>query len=57
MPSITTRGFRGGAATLNSGGMIEEVDRACRPIKELAAQGSDVGTGQPAAEGAPTRSE
>jgi len=34
----------GVAATLNSGGMIDEVDRACRPIKELAAQGSDVGT-------------
>ena len=24
--------------------MIDEVDRACRPIRELAAQGSDVGT-------------
>jgi dienelactone hydrolase len=34
----------GVAATLNSGGMIDEVDRACRPIRELAAQGSDVGT-------------
>ena len=32
------------AATLNSGGAIDEVDRACRPIRELAAQGSDVGT-------------
>lgn len=34
----------GVAATLNSGGMIDEVDRACRPIRELAKQGSDVGT-------------
>jgi dienelactone hydrolase len=31
-------------ATLNSGGLIDEVDRACRPIRELAAQGSDAGT-------------
>ncbi len=36
----------GVAAALNSGGMIDEVDRACRPIRELAAQGSDVGTPQ-----------
>ena len=36
----------GVVATLNSGGMIDEVDRACRPIRELAAQGSDVGTQQ-----------
>ena len=34
----------GVVATLNSGGQIDEVDRACRPIKDLAAQGSDVGT-------------
>ena len=34
----------GVVATLNSGGLIDEVDRACRPIRELAAQGSDVGT-------------
>jgi dienelactone hydrolase len=34
----------GVVATLNSGGLIDEVDRACRPIKEVAAQGSDVGT-------------
>ncbi|PJJ54370.1 prolyl oligopeptidase family protein [Mumia flava] len=34
----------GVVATLNSGGVIDEVDRACRPIRELAAQGSDVGT-------------
>nr|WP_221634507.1 alpha/beta fold hydrolase [Nocardioides luti] len=32
------------AATLNSGGAIDEVDRACRPIRDLAQQGSDVGT-------------
>ncbi|GAA2656730.1 alpha/beta hydrolase family protein [Paractinoplanes durhamensis] len=31
-------------AALNSGGLIDEVDRACRPIRDLAAQGSDVGT-------------
>jgi dienelactone hydrolase len=31
-------------ATLNSGGTVDEVDRACRPLRELAAQGSDVGT-------------
>lgn len=36
----------GVVATLNSGGLIDEVDRACRPLRELAAQGSDVGTGQ-----------
>ena len=34
----------GVVATLNSGGTIDEVDRACRPIRELARQGSDVGT-------------
>ena len=34
----------GVVATLNSGGTIDEVDRACRPIRELAAQGADVGT-------------
>lgn len=34
----------GVVATLNSGGLIDEVDRACRPIRELATQGSDVGT-------------
>src|SRR6478672_2587925 len=31
-------------ATLNSGGFIDEVDRACRPIREAATRGSDVGT-------------
>jgi dienelactone hydrolase len=36
----------GVVATLNSGGTIDEVDRACRPLRELAAQGSDVGTPQ-----------
>jgi len=34
----------GVAATLNSGGMIDEVDRACRPIREAATKG-DAGTG------------
>ncbi|RYP84014.1 alpha/beta hydrolase [Nocardioides guangzhouensis] len=34
----------GVVATLNSGGTIDEVDRACRPIRDLAQQGSDVGT-------------
>ena len=31
-------------ATLNSGGLIDEVDRACRPIREAAASGEDAGT-------------
>ena len=34
----------GVVATLNSGGLIDEVDRACRPIKEAAARGEDAGT-------------
>jgi dienelactone hydrolase len=34
----------GVVATLNSGGLIDEVDRACRPIREAAAQGEDAGT-------------
>lgn len=34
----------GVVATLNSGGAIDEVDRACRPIRDLASRGSDVGT-------------
>jgi pimeloyl-ACP methyl ester carboxylesterase len=34
----------GVVATLNSGGLIDEVDRACRPIKEAAAAGEDAGT-------------
>src|SRR4051812_12917662 len=36
----------GVVAALNSGGLIDEVDRACRPIRDLAQQGSDVGTAQ-----------
>jgi dienelactone hydrolase len=36
----------GVVAALNSGGVIDEVDRACRPIRDLAKQGSDVGTSQ-----------
>jgi len=36
----------GVVATLNSGGTIDEIDRACRPIRELATQGSDVGTSE-----------
>ncbi len=31
-------------AALNSGGLIDEVDRACRPIREAAARGADAGT-------------
>jgi hypothetical protein len=31
-------------ATLNSGGLIDEVDRACRPIRDAAANGEDAGT-------------
>src|SRR5579871_4803422 len=31
-------------ATLNSGGLIDEVDRACRPIRDAAARGEDAGT-------------
>jgi dienelactone hydrolase len=30
---------------LNSGGLIDEVDRACQPIREAAARGEDAGTG------------
>jgi fermentation-respiration switch protein FrsA (DUF1100 family) len=33
-------------AALNSGGLIDEVDRACRPLREIATQGSDPGTGE-----------
>jgi dipeptidyl aminopeptidase/acylaminoacyl peptidase len=36
----------GVVATLNSGGTVDEVDRACRPIRELSRQGSDAGTGE-----------
>ncbi|MCZ2839523.1 alpha/beta hydrolase family protein [Modestobacter sp. VKM Ac-2985] len=34
----------GVVATLNSGGLIDEVDRACRPIKDAANAGEDTGT-------------
>lgn len=34
----------GVVATLNSGGLIDEVDRACQPIREAAARGADAGT-------------
>jgi dienelactone hydrolase len=34
----------GVVATLNSGGLIDEVDRACRPIREAASRGEDAGT-------------
>jgi dienelactone hydrolase len=35
----------GVVAALNSGGLIDEVDRACRPIREAATRGADAGTG------------
>jgi dienelactone hydrolase len=31
-------------ATLNSGGLIDEVDRACRPIRDASQRGEDAGT-------------
>lgn len=31
-------------ATLNNGGLIDEVDRACRPLREAATRGEDAGT-------------
>lgn len=34
----------GVVATLNSGGLIDEVDRACRPIRDAAQRGEDSGT-------------
>lgn len=34
----------GVVATLNSGGLIDEVDRACQPIREAAQRGEDAGT-------------
>ena len=34
----------GVVATLNSGGYIDEVDRACRPIRDAATRGEDAGT-------------
>ena len=36
----------GVVATLNSGGLIDEVDRACRPIREAATRGEDAGTSE-----------
>jgi fermentation-respiration switch protein FrsA (DUF1100 family) len=36
----------GVVATINSGGLIDEVDRACRPIREAATRGEDAGTEQ-----------
>jgi hypothetical protein len=32
-------------AALNSGGLIDEIDRACQPIRAAAARGEDKGTG------------
>jgi dienelactone hydrolase len=31
-------------ATLNNGGLIDEVDRACRPLRDAATRGEDAGT-------------
>ena len=31
-------------ATLNNGGLIDEVDRACRPVLEASQNGDDAGT-------------
>ena len=31
---------------LNSGGLIDEIDRACRPLREAATRGEDAGTGE-----------
>lgn len=36
----------GVVATLNSGGLIDDIDRACRPLREIATRGSDEGTRQ-----------
>lgn len=36
----------GVVATLNSGGFIDEVDRACRPIRDAANSGEDAGTAE-----------
>ena len=43
----------GVVAALNSGGLIDEVDRACRPIREAAARGEDAGTPTSCARGLP----
>ena len=34
----------GVVAALNSGGLIDEIDRACRPIRQAATRGEDAGT-------------
>ncbi|MFM9694977.1 alpha/beta hydrolase family protein [Streptomyces europaeiscabiei] len=36
----------GVVAALNSGGLIDEVDRACRPIRDAATRGEDAGTAE-----------
>lgn len=36
----------GVVATLNNGGYIDEVDRACRPVLEAAQRGDDAGTAE-----------
>lgn len=33
-------------ATLNNGGLIDEVDRACRPLRDAASRGEDAGTSE-----------
>jgi dienelactone hydrolase len=33
-------------AALNSGGLIDEIDRACRPLRDAAGRGDDAGTGE-----------
>ena len=40
----TTSGTWASSPTLNTGGLIDEVDRACRPIKDAASAGEDAGT-------------
>ena len=46
-------------AALNSGGLIEEVDRACPPIREAAARGEDAvpGTSSQPGRTSPTSSK
>jgi dienelactone hydrolase len=36
----------GVVAALNSGGLIDEIDRACRPIRDAATAGTDAGTAE-----------
>ena len=43
-PPAPTPGTSASSPTLNSGGLIDEVDRACRPIKDAANAGEDAGT-------------